>query len=164
MLLNVLISTAPPQTRGSEMFIKDKSELKQKFRALFEQAEHLIDGGSIDVEVKKHVHKRSNAQNNYYWVICEELAAFFQEKQIYEEYDAFGVHIKRHFTKDSVHDKLNKPLLGVETTTKMSVQEFCDYMTKIIHYWQEQTKWLWMPSELPAAYLAQRGYTDNYFH
>lgn len=146
------------------MYIKDKSELKLKFRALFEQAEKMLDSGSVDVEVKKHKNIRSKAQNDYYWVICEELADFFQEKQIYEEYDAFGVHIKRHFTKDSVHNKLNKPLLGVETTTKMSVQEFCDYMTKIIHYWQEKTGWVWMPSELPETYLANKGYTDNYFH
>lgn len=146
------------------MFIRDKSELKIKFRALFEQAERLIERGSIDVEVKKHTHKRSSAQNNYYWLICTELAEFFQEHDIYDEYDAFGTTIKRHYTKDSVHDRLNKPLLGVETTKKMSVKEFCDYMTKIILFWQEQTDNEWMPSELPATYLSSRGYTNDYLH
>ena len=146
------------------MFIRDKSELKIKFRALFEQAEILIENGSIDVEVKKHTHKRSNAQNNYYWLLCTELAEFFQEHDIYDEYVAFGITIKKHHTKDSVHDRLNKPLLGVETTKKMSVKEFCDYMTKIIVFWQNTTKGAWMPSELPSTYLASRGYTDDYLH
>jgi hypothetical protein len=135
------------------MFIKDKSELKPKFRALFEQAEHLIDGGSIDVEVKKHVHKRSNAQNNYYWLICSEVAKFLDEAGLeYGELD---------YSSDIIH-AINKKKTGTKTTTKLSIGEFCEYMTRIIQFWQEKTSFEWMPSELPAMYLANRGYTDDY--
>lgn len=135
------------------MFIRDKSELKPKFRALFEQAEHLIDGGSIDVEVKKHVHKRSNAQNNYYWLICSEVAKFLDEAGLeYGELD---------YSSDIIH-AINKKKTGTKTTTKLSIGEFCEYMTRIIQFWQEKTSFEWMPSELPAMYLANRGYTDDY--
>jgi hypothetical protein len=137
------------------MYIKDKSELKIKFRALFEQAEHLIEAGSIDVEVKKHVHKRSNAQNNYYFLICSEVAKFLDEAGLqYGELD---------YSSDIIH-AINKKKTGVKTTTKLSIGEFCDYMTKIILYWQEKTSFEWMPSELPATYLISRGYTDDYIH
>jgi hypothetical protein len=135
------------------MFIRDKSELKPKFRALFEQAEHLIEAGSIDVEVKKHVHKRSNAQNNYYWLICSEVAKFLDEAGLeYGELD---------YSSDIIH-AINKKKTGTKTTTKLSIGEFCEYMTRIIQFWQEKTSYEWMPSELPAMYLANRGYTDDY--
>lgn len=135
------------------MFIRDKSELKIKFRALFEQAEHLIDGGSIDVEVKKHVHKRSNAQNNYYWLVCSEVAKFLDDAGLeYGELD---------YSSEIIH-AINKKKTGTKTTTKLSIGEFCEYMTRIIQFWQEKTSYEWMPSELPAIYLASRGYTDDY--
>ena len=135
------------------MFIRDKSELKPKFRALFEQAENLIEAGSIDVEVKKHVHKRSNAQNNYYWLICSEVAKFLDDAGLeYGELD---------YSSDIIH-ALNKKKTGTKTTTKLSIGEFCEYMTRIIQFWQEKTSYEWMPSELPAMYLASRGYTDDY--
>lgn len=135
------------------MFIKDKSELKLKFRALFEQAEHLIDGGAIDVEVKKHIHTRTKEQNNYYWLICGEIAKFLDEAGLtYGELD---------YTGEIIH-LINKKKTGTKTTTKLSIGDFCDYMTRIILYWQEKTSFEWMPSELPAVYLAQRGYNENY--
>ena len=137
------------------MFIKDKSELKLKFRALFEQAEHLIDGGAIDVEVKKHIHTRTKEQNNYYHLICTEIATFLDGAGL-----SYGEH-KLPYTGDLLHE-INKMIFGVKTTTKLSIGDFCDYMTRIILYWQEKTAFEWMPSELPAVYLAQRGYNENY--
>jgi hypothetical protein len=137
------------------MFIKDKSELKIKFRALFEQAERLIDGGSIDVEVKKHFHKRSKAQNDYYFLICSEIAKFLNRNC-----PPYGED-ELDYDKELIH-RINKKKQNVETTTKLSTGDFCDYMTEVIAYWQEKTAYEWMPSELPAMYLANRGYTDDY--
>lgn len=139
------------------MYIKDKSELKIKFRALFEQAEHLIEAGSIDVEVKKHVHKRSSAQNNYYFLICEEVAKFLNRNC-----PPYGED-KLDYDKELIH-RINKKKHNIETTTKLSIGDFCDYMTEVIAYWQEKTSFEWMPSELPATYLINRGYTDDYIH
>lgn len=137
------------------MFIKDKNELKTKFRALYDQAERLLDAGSVDVEVKKHTTTRTNAQNNYYWLVCSEVAKFLDESGLtYGELDYSGeiIHL------------INKKKTGIKTTKKLSISDFCDYMTKIIVYWQEKTAFEWMPSELPASYLEQRGFTNEYLH
>ena len=124
------------------MYIRDAKELRDKFTALYRQAEHLIMDGAIDVEVKKHKQTRSLEQNAYYHLICGEY------------------HLK-YTTKDLMHG-LNKQIFGIDTTTKMSVGEFCEYMTKVIAFWQEKTAYEWMPSELPDYYMSKRGYTDNY--
>lgn len=137
------------------MFIRDKSELRDKFTALYRQAEHLIEGGSLDVEVKKHVHKRSNAQNNYYWLICGEVVKFLDEAGACYGEDNLP------YTNDLLHE-INKKRFSVQTTTKLNMTEFCEYMTKVIEYWQAKTNYFWMPSELPQSYLIQRGYTADY--
>lgn len=137
------------------MFIKDKTELRDKFTALYRQAEHLIEGGSIDVEVKKHEHKRSNAQNSYYFLICSEVAKFLDDAGLsYGEYNI-------PYTGDLLHE-INKIHFGVKTTTKLNMSEFCEYMDKVILFWQEKTNYFWMPSELPTSYLISRGYTPEY--
>ena len=137
------------------MYIKDRTELREKFTLLYRQAEHLLDGGAVDVEVKKHEHKRSNAQNAYYHLICGEVAKFLDGAGLsYGEYNI-------PYTGDLLHE-LNKKLFAIKTTTKLSVQDFCDYMTKVIEFWQEKTNWEWMPSELPESYLISRGYTADY--
>jgi hypothetical protein len=88
-------------------------------------------------------------------LICSEVAQFLDEAGLeYGELD---------YSSDIIH-ALNKKKTGTKTTTKLSIKEFCDYMTRIINYWQEKTSYSWMPSELPATYLISRGYTDDYFH
>lgn len=137
------------------MYIKDKTELRDKFTILYRQAEHMIEGGSIDVEVKKHEHNRSNAQNSFYHLICGEVAKFLDEAGLtYGEYNT-------KYTGTLIHE-INKSIFGLSTTTKMKVSEFCDFMTQVIQYWQEKTNYYWMPSELPMIYLKLRGYTEEY--
>ena len=137
------------------MYIKDKTELREKMVFIYHQAEHLIEGGSIDVEVKEHEEKRTTAQNNYYHMICEEIAKFLRDAEA--RYGKFNTK----FTKKLIHE-INKSNFDVETTTKMTVKEFCDYMTQVIAFWQEETNYYWMPSELPTSYLISRGYTEEY--
>lgn len=137
------------------MYIKDKSELRDKFTLMYRQAEHLIEGGAIDVEVKKHEHNRSNAQNSYYHLICGEVAKFLDGAGCtYGEY-------KTKYTGNLVHE-INKSNFDINSTTKLNMREFCDYMTQVIQYWQENTNFYWMPSELPAIYLKLKGYTEDY--
>lgn len=138
------------------MYIKDTTELRDKFTMLYEQAKHLIVGGAIDVEVKKHKHIRSKAQNDYYHQICKEIATFLDDAGL-----TYGEYELKYKSKGLMHS-INKQIFGIETTTTMSVQEFCDYMTEVIHYWQEKTSFEWMPSELPISYLRSRGYTEDY--
>lgn len=52
-----------------------------------------------------------------------------------------------------------KKIFGVKTTTKMSVGDFCQYMNRLLLYWQEKTNGEFMMSELPANYLERKGYT-----
>jgi len=138
------------------MYIRDAKELRDKFTALYRQAEHLIMDGAIDVEVKKHKQTRSLEQNAYYHLICGEVAKFLDDAGL-----TYGEYHLKYTTKDLMHG-LNKQIFGIDTTTKMSVGEFCEYMTKVIAFWQEKTAYEWMPSELPDYYMSKRGYTDNY--
>lgn len=142
------------------MYIGSINTLKPTFRHLYDQALFIINnGGAVDVELAKHKQKRTLEQNNYYWVFCEELAKFFQQHEIMHIYEVCGVKIKVPFKKETVHENLNKPLFGVETTTKMSIGEFCEYMTKLLIYWQDKTNNEFQMSELPANYLEKKGYT-----
>lgn len=137
------------------MYIKDRTELRDKFTLLYRQAEHLIDGGAIDVEVKKHERNRSNEQNRYYHLICSEVAKFLDEAGLtYGEY-------KTKYTGELIHE-INKSNFGIKTTTKLKMEAFCEFMTQVIQYWQEKTNFFWMPSELPAFYLQRKGYTEEY--
>lgn len=137
------------------MYIKDNTELKAKFTMLYEQAKHLLEVGAVDVEIKKHKQIRSREQNNYYHLICGEVAKFLDSAGL--SYGEFNIP----YTGELLHE-LNKKLFGVKTTTKLSKEEFCEYMTRVIQFWQERTNWEWMPSELPETYLLKRGFTSDY--
>ena len=141
------------------MFIASLTQLKPTFRALYKQAEIMLNAGKkITVEVAEKKNTRTTAQNNYYWLFCQQFADFLQEHEIMHTYKICGVTVKKPFTKDSVHEDLNKPLFGVNTTTKMSVGEFCEYMNKLLLFWQDKTGGEFQMSELPANYLERKGF------
>lgn len=138
------------------MYIADKSQLDYAFNCLKEQACLLLaNGKKVDAEVKAHKHIRSTAQNNYYWLICSEIADFLDNAGL-----SYGEH-HIPYTGELIHE-INKQLFGVKTTTKLSISEFCRYMTKVIFFWQEKTGGEFTPSVMPAIYLERRGYTEDY--
>lgn len=134
------------------MYISQISQLKPSFRALYNQAELLLNSGKkIVVEVVEKKNRRSNEQNAYYWLFNGQLAEFLNDSGLsYGEYQI-------PYTQDIIHD-INKKLFGVKTTTKMNVGEFCDYMNKLLFFWQDKTNGEFMMSELPANYLERKGY------
>ena len=134
------------------MYISQLSQLKPSFRALYNQAEMMLNNGKkIIVEVSEKKQKRSNEQNNYYWLFNGQLADFLNDSGLsYGEY-------KIPYTADIIHD-IDKTIFGVKTTTKMSIGEFCEYMNKLLIFWQEKTKGEFQMSELPANYLERKGY------
>ena len=134
------------------MYISQLSQLKPSFRALYKQAEMMLNNGKkIIVEVSEKKQKRSNEQNNYYWLFNGQLADFLNDSGLsYGEY-------KIPYTADIIHD-IDKTIFGVKTTTKMSIGEFCEYMNKLLIFWQEKTKGEFQMSELPANYLERKGY------
>lgn len=139
------------------MYCKDLNKLNEVFRFEYERAKSLLSSCSsgIDVEVKEHKHKRTNAQNDYYWVFNTELADFLKKA---------GVRYGKHnlpYNKNLVHD-INKAVFGIETTTKMSTKEFCEYMMELFVFWNDETNGMFEMSELPDTYLERRGYTKEY--
>lgn len=136
------------------MYCSNLKYLPQIMSFIEKQAKEILcfsDKG-VDIEVKKHTTKRSNAQNRYYFLICGEVANFLNDAGLsYGELD---------YNSEIIH-LINKKKTGVKTTTKLSIGDFCDYMTKIILYWQEKTAFEWMPSELPNIYLENRGYMET---
>lgn len=137
------------------MYIKDITELREKFLILYEQAKHLLEYTSVDADVKEHKNKRTKAQNDFYHQMCTEIADFLRK-----HCPPYGED-ELDWDKEIVH-RINKKKFDVETTTKMSVHEFCDYTTQIIEYWQRKTRWNWTPSETPMSYLRNHGYTEEY--
>jgi hypothetical protein len=134
------------------MYISQISQLKPSFRALYNQAELLLNSGKkIVVEVVEKKNRRSNEQNNYYWLFNGQLADFLNDSGLsYGEYQI-------PYTQDIIHD-INKKLFGIKTTTKMNIGEFCNYMNKLLFFWQDKTNGEFMMSELPANYLERKGY------
>lgn len=134
------------------MYISQMSQLKPSFRALYNQAELLLNSGKkIVVEVVEKKNRRSNEQNAYYWLFNGQLADFLNDSGLsYGEYQI-------PYTQDIIHD-INKKLFGIKTTTKMNISEFCDYMNKLLFFWQDKTNGEFMMSELPANYLERKGY------
>lgn len=134
------------------MYISQISQLKPSFRALYNQAELLLNSGKkIVVEVVEKKNRRSNEQNAYYWLFNGQLADFLNDSGLsYGEYQI-------PYTQDIIHD-INKKLFGVKTTTKMNVGDFCNYMNKLLFFWQDKTHGEFMMSELPANYLERKGY------
>ena len=133
------------------MYIGNKAYQKQVFRTLWDSATALLDAGkSVDVTVAEHKIKRTNAQNNYYWLFNGELAKFLDDAGLtYGEYNL-------PYTGELVHD-INKQLFGVSTTTKMRKDEFCEYMTKLMSFWTEKTAGQFIMSESPYGYLEKTG-------
>lgn len=134
------------------MFISQISQLKPSFRALFNQAELLLaNGKKITVEIAEKKQKRSNEQNAYYWLFNGQLADFLNNAGC--SYGEWAIP----YTGELIHE-INKKLFGVKTTTKMKVGEFCEYMNKLMLFWQEKTNGEFIMSELPANYLERKGY------
>lgn len=138
------------------MYIASSDQLDYIFDCLYEQAKLLLDNGKkVDAEVKQHRQIRSSEQNNYYHLICSEVAKFLNDAGM-----SYGEHALP-YTGELIHE-INKKLFDVKTTTKLSISEFCQYMTKVIFFWQERTAGEYCPSELPAQYLERKGYTKEY--
>ncbi len=134
------------------MYISQQSQLKPSFRALYNQAELMLGlGKKIVVEISEKKNKRSSEQNNFYWLFCSQVAEFLNDAGLsYGEYSI-------PYRSELIHE-INKTLYSVKTTTKMSVGEFCEYMNKLLLFWQEKTNGEFQMSELPANYLERKGY------
>lgn len=104
----------------------------------------------VDIEIKEHKPKRTIQQNSFYWLNCTDIAKFLTEAgSTYSEYEL-------DYTSEIIHE-INKKKFGVSTTTKLSKQDFCEYMTKMFAFWIEKTNGFWQPKESPYSYLERTG-------
>ena len=136
------------------MFIKTKEQLHKELPMFIKTCEGLIDNSKdgIDIEVEKHKHKRSNLQNNFYWANLTHIATFLNDAGL--SYEA--ICVKLPYNKDIIHE-INFKVFAIKTTTKMSVDEFCDYMNKMFVFWQEKTDYNWQPLESTSSYIERTG-------
>ncbi len=134
------------------MKISALAELKPVFRNLYDTAKIMLENGKeVVAEVQEFKKKRTNEQNAYYFLLNNEVAKFLNDCGL--TYGEFNLP----YNKDIIHE-IQKKVFGVETTRKLNIQEFCDFETQVIHFWQERTYGEWRPSELPESYLIKKGY------
>ena len=125
------------------MYIGNKAYIKNVFRLAYEQADALLSSGkTVDVSVSEHKTKRSSAQNRFY----------FKVNNAGLTYGDFNLP----YTTELCHE-INKKIFGISTTTRMSKEDFCDYMTKILSYWIEKTNGQFEFEETPYSYLERTG-------
>lgn len=118
---------------------------------------HLKSVKEVCLELTKVIETRSLAQNRYYFEFNSWVRDTLNKAGCtYGEYNL-------PYTTDLVHD-INKKIFGYETTRKMSIQEFCDYITQVSAFWIEKTEGNLEIPELPMEYLVKRGYTEEYLH
>lgn len=107
----------------------------------------------VSLEVTKTVETRSNAQNRYYFEFNSWVRDTMNKAGCtYGEYNL-------PYTTELVHD-INKKIFGYETTRKMSIEEFCDYITQVSAFWIERTNGALEIPELPKEYLVKRGFAE----
>lgn len=139
------------------MFCESSKDFPIFLNKLIPEMKRLLAGSSqgIDVEIKEHKNRRTSVQNSFYWVFNTSVAAFLNESGLTYGEDELP------YNKDIIH-LINKKVFGHDTTTKMSVGEFCDYITQLIMFWQERTNYMYEVPELPEKYMSDRGYTREY--
>jgi hypothetical protein len=93
----------------------------------------LESGKPVDVccsVVKKH---RTNQQNRYLFKLYEHLLEFYEQTGFMID----GLRFK-FYTKDFLHEYL-KARFDVGTTTKMTTEEFTNFVDKIQNEWMTQS-------------------------
>ena len=108
------------------MIISNIDSLNQSFRALHTQAKIMLENGKVvEVVVSEFKPKRTNAQNDFLWVLYKHLVDF---------YDNTGFVIDelkvRFVTREFFHEYL-KARFDVVSTKKLNRKEFCEYVDKI---------------------------------
>ena len=104
----------------------------------------------VDVTVADHKQRRTTEQNRFYWLTVGDIADVLNDAGLtYGEWCL-------PYTAEILH-AINKQIFGIETTTKMSKAEFCDFIDKLQAFWIERTNGHYMPRETAYSYLERTG-------
>lgn len=137
------------------MIIRSKADINQGFKLSYDSALKMLEcGKQVEVNVFEFIPKRTQEQNNYYWLMCGEVALCLTTAGC-----SYG-DLKLPYNSDLVH-MINKEVFGIKTTTKMKIHEFLDFTTQFIQFWQERTNGEFIPSELPVSYMIKKGYSEK---
>lgn len=102
--------------------------IKPKLDAVLNGAQH-----GVDIDIKKHIRKRSLEQNAYLWGIYSNIVKFYEQTGFIPD----NLPVK-FINSDFLHEYF-KMRFDVKTTTKMSTAEFATYTDKIQHLMLEQS-------------------------
>jgi hypothetical protein len=100
------------------MFVNSLNQLDEVLLSIQNQASLLLKNGKkVMIDVKEHKQKRSLEQNNYYHLICGEIAEFLNDAGL-----SYGEH-QIPYRGELIHE-INKTIFSIKTTTKLNVSEF----------------------------------------
>lgn len=123
------------------MLVKNADDVEAITKSIIFQLEASKDG--IVVDIKENKETRGSRQNAFYWVIVNDISRFMIGAGAY--YELHGVRLEYH--KDTIHD-INKAMGSIDSTTKLTVKEFIEYMDSMTAFWVERTNKLWRPKDV----------------
>lgn len=103
--------------------------IKPKLEALINGSAH-----GVDIEMRKHIKKRSLEQNAYLWGVYSNIVKFYDQTGFIPD----NLPVK-FINSDFLHEYF-KMRFDVKTTTKMSTAEFTNYVDRIQNLMLEQSK------------------------
>lgn len=134
------------------MIVKTREQLNQALELVKSKSTLMLEAGKVvDLEVTEFKKKRTNQANAYYWLFNGWVAEFLNDAGL-----SYGEH-ELPYTSELIHE-IQKKIFGVESTAKMNIGDFNNYINRITVFWQEKTAGEFMPKELPLSYLEKQGY------
>jgi len=141
------------------MYIRNKDIFEKELPNFIKTCQGLLDNSKngIDIDFKKHSTKRSNEQNSFYWLNCNDIAKFLNDAGLtYEPVK----RVKLPYNKDIIHE-INVKVFGIKTTTKMTTSEFYEYMENVFNFWKEKTEFQWQEMESTYSYFERTGLLES---
>lgn len=104
----------------------------------------------IDVEISDHKQRRTTEQNRFYWANVGDVVNVLNDAGLtYGEWCL-------PYTSEILHE-INKKIFGVQSTAKLSKEEFCAFIDQLQAFWIERTDGFYMPRETAYSYLERTG-------
>ena len=126
--------------KSQELLITSDLDLQECYETLSNALKGTRNG--LQVVVKENILKRSVLQNAFYWACCNEIAKFLEDAGLY--FTLQGE--KMDYNKDVVH-MINKSHTGIESTTKMDVKAFIEFVEGVQDFWVIKTNGFYNPEK-----------------
>lgn len=115
--------------------------IKPKLEALINGSAH-----GVDIEMRKHIKKRTKNQNDYLWAIYKNIVEFNKQAGLSAENGGYlPDHLMLKFINSKFLHLYLKARFDIETTTKLTTTEFAQYTDSIQNLMVEQSKGAYDP-------------------